>query len=183
MTSENSESLPLVVLRRFRHDEALVHLSNEDDVTSRWLSGGVSTVESVRRWFESNEENWSNGGPRFVFAIETPDGQLAGMIEVNVDHAHFAGLELGDANVSYGLYPPFRGSGFATSAVVRVEAFMRSRGVQRGVIQAESANVDSIALAKRCGYAAKGTVVNNAGTHYNVFMKDLVERAASGQRS
>jgi len=95
--------LPLVVLRHFHPGDALTHLRGDDEAISRLLSGGVSTEESVRRWIQSNEDNWSSGGPRFAFAIQTSAGELVGMIEVNVDFSHFAGLEPGDANVSYGL--------------------------------------------------------------------------------
>jgi RimJ/RimL family protein N-acetyltransferase len=171
------ERRPDIVLRRFSSEDVPIHLNGEDAAISKWLSGGVSTEETVRRWFESNEENWSNDGPRFVFAIETQGGQLAGMIEVNVDYAHFAGLEPGDANISYGLYPLFRGRGLAASALTTVEVFMRSKRVRRGVIRVEKENLDSVALAERCGYVRTGTVVNGAGTQYTMFLKELaVER-------
>ena len=162
-----------VVLRHFRPDDVLSHLDGEDEAISRWLRGGVSTEETVRRWFGSNEQNWIDNGPRFAFAIETNEGQLAGMIEVNVDHAHFAGLEPGDANVSYGAYPQFRRLGLMTSAVLMVEEFMRSKEVRRAVIRVERQNINSIRLAERCGYGRVGTVINDAGTEFIMFVKNL----------
>jgi RimJ/RimL family protein N-acetyltransferase len=162
------------VLRHFRLDDAVTHLKGADEAMSRWLSGGVSTEESVLSWFQSNEDNWSSGGPRFAFAIETPSGELIGVIEVNVDYSHFAGLELGDANVSYGLYPRYRGRGFASSALFTVRDFMISKGVQRGIIRIEPENFDSVRVAERCGYIRTGVVTNDAGTEYLVFVDDLV---------
>ncbi|MGA2123026.1 MAG: GNAT family N-acetyltransferase [Acidimicrobiales bacterium] len=168
---------PRVVLRRFRPDDALSHLKGEDEATSKWLSGGVSTEKSVLDWIQSNEDNWSNAGPRFAFAIQTLAGELVGVIEVNVDHTHFAGLEPGDANVSYGLYPQYRGRGLATSALFNVRDFMISKGVQRAVIRVEPENVSSIRLAQRCGYERVGVVTNDVGTEYLVFVHNVASES------
>ena len=165
--------LPPVVLRHFRPSDALTHLRGEDEAISRWLSGGVSTEESVLRWIQSNEDNWSSEGPRFAFAIQTPVGELVGMIEINVDYSHFAGLEPGDANVSYGLYPQYRGRGLATSALLSVRNFIISKGMQRVIIRIEPENVNSVRLAERCGYVDIGVVTNGVGTEYLVFADDL----------
>jgi RimJ/RimL family protein N-acetyltransferase len=164
---------PPVELRHFRPDDALTHLTGEDEEISKWLSGGVSTEESVLRWIQSNEENWSGAGPRFAFAIQAQAGELAGMIEVNVDHSHFAGLDPGDANVSYGLYLQYRGRGLATSAILSVRDFMISKGVKRAIIRVEAENFNSIRLAERCGYAQRGVVTNGVGTEYLMFVDDL----------
>jgi RimJ/RimL family protein N-acetyltransferase len=168
--------LPEVVLGRFRPDDALTHLEGEDESTSKWLSGGVSTEESVLRWIQSNEENWSNEGPRFAFAIQTLAGEQVGVIEVNVDHSRFAGLEPGDANVSYGLYPQYRGRGLATSALLHVREFMISKGVLRAVIRVEPENVSSIRLAERCGYDRVG-VINDVGTDFLVFVHRIASES------
>jgi len=165
--------LPPIVLRHFRPDDALTHLKGEDKAISMWLSGGVSTEESVLRWIQSNEDNWASDGPRFAFAIQTPIGELVGMIEINVDYSHFAGLEPGDANISYGLYPQYRARGLATSALLNVRDFMISKGIKRAVVRTESENVDSIRLAERCGYFHTGIVTNGVGTEYLVFVDDL----------
>ena len=172
-TITTSERTPRVILRHFHSEDALSHLQGEDEEISRWLSGGVSTEDSVRQWIQSNDENWSNDGPRYAFAIETTNSQLAGMIEINVDHAHFAGLIPGDANVSYGAYPSFRRLGLVSSAVLMVEDFMRSKGAQRAVIRVEEGNAASINLAQRCDYERVGTVINNAGTEFIMFVKSL----------
>jgi len=169
----NPGHLPPVVLRPFRPSDALTHLGGEDEAISRWLSGGVSTEESVLRWIQSNEDNWSSEGPRFAFAIQTSVGELVGMIEINVDYSHFAGLERGDANVSYGLYPQYRGRGLATSALLSVRNFIISKGMQRVIIRIEPENVNSVRLAERCGYVHIGVVTNGVGTEYLMFADDL----------
>jgi RimJ/RimL family protein N-acetyltransferase len=167
------DHLPPVELRHFRPTDALAHLRGEDEAISRWLSGGRSTEESVLRWIRSNEDNWSSEGPRFAFAIQTPIEELVGMIEINVDYSHFAGLEPGDANVSYGLYPQYRGCGLASSALLNARGFMISKGAKRAVIRIEPENVNSVRLAERCGYARTGVVSNGVGTEYLVYVDDL----------
>lgn len=169
--------LPPVVLRHFRASDALTHLRGEDEAISRWLSGGVSTEESVLRWIQSNEDNWSSDGPRFAFAIQMLSGELIGMIEINVDHSHFAGLEPGDANVSYGLYPQHRGRGLAASALLNVRDFMISKDLRRAVIRIEPENVNSVRLAARCGYVHIGGVVNGVGSEYLIFVDDLTSES------
>lgn len=166
-------SLPAVVLRHFRPDDALTHLKGEDNAISMWLSGGISTEDSVTRWIQSNEDNWANDGPRFAFAIQTPDGELVGMIEINVDFSHFAGLGPGDANVSYGLYPQYRGRGLATSALLTIREFLITKGIKRAVVRIETENVNSVRLAVRAGYSHTGEVTNAVGTEYIVFVDDL----------
>ena len=165
--------LPAVVLRHFRPDDASAHLKGEDKAISMWLSGGISTEDSVTRWIQSNEDNWASDGPRFAFAIQTPGGELVGMIEFNVDYSHFAGLQPGDANVSYGLYPQYRGRGLATSALRNIREFMISKGVKRAIVRIEPENVNSARLAERCGYFHRGDVTNGVGTEYLVFVDDL----------
>jgi len=131
----------------------------------------------VLRWIQSNEDNWSSEGPRFAFAIQTEAGELVGMIEINADHAHFAGLEPGDANVSYGLYPQYRGRGLATSALLNVRDCMISNGMKRVVIRIEPENVNSVRLEERCGYVLTGVVTNGVGREYLVFVDDLAEKS------
>jgi len=169
--------LPAIVLRHFRPDDAVTHLKGEDRAISMWLSGGESTEESVTRWIQSNADNWANGGPRFAFAIQTPGKELVGMIEVNVDHSHFAGLQPGDANVSYGLYPQYRCRGIATSALLNIRDFMITKGIRRAVARIEPENVKSVRLAERCGYSQTGVVTNGVGTEYLVFVDDLARDA------
>ncbi|MGB8196907.1 MAG: GNAT family N-acetyltransferase [Acidimicrobiales bacterium] len=165
--------LPAIVLRHFRPDDAVTHLKGEDIAISMWLSGGESTLESVKRWIQSNEDNWANDGPRFVFAIQTPGEELVGMIEINVDYSHFAGLRPGDANVSYGLYPQYRGRGLATAALLKIRGFMITKGVKRSIVRIEPENVNSVRLAERVGYSHAGEVTNGVGTEYLVFVDDL----------
>lgn len=71
-----------------------------------------------------------------------------------------AGLWLGDgsaATAGYAVAPPYRGQGYATAALRALTAFARTRrGLERVELYIEPGNLASIAVARRCGYAAAG---------------------------
>ena len=64
-----------------------------------------------------------------------------------------ADLRPGQVNLSYGLYPSFRGRGLATRAVRLMVGWLRDRDdVDQIVIRADPANPSSAAVARRCGF-------------------------------
>lgn len=106
-----------ITLRPFTLDDAQEHLADEDENMARWLSGGKSTLESVQDWIKKNQMYWKQGGPIFAFTIVS-DKKLVGMIEANTEYQKIEGLEKGEANLSYGIYPFARGNGYGTKAVL-----------------------------------------------------------------
>jgi RimJ/RimL family protein N-acetyltransferase len=140
------------------------------------VSGGVGTVASVTAMVHRAAAGWAAGGPRITLAVQDPEGELIGFVESNRDHAHFVGHDPGDANVSYGLYPAARGKGYASRAVVLMEGYLRGRGVRRAVIRVAAGNERSIALARRLGYVADGSAVNEDGTTHLLFKKEITAR-------
>jgi RimJ/RimL family protein N-acetyltransferase len=169
----------VVSLRHFTVQDVGEHLAGEDDEQVRWVSGGVGTVDTVTRMVERARESWANGGPRLTFALEDPTGALIGFVEANTDHEGFVGHEPGDANVSYGLYAPARGKGYASRGVTLMEGFLRERGVRRAAIRVEPANVRSLAVPRRLGYVERGRVQDPDGTTHVLFFKEL---SAGGDR-
>jgi len=163
----------VVSLRHFTMRDVKGHLAGEDVEQVRWVSGGVGTVDTVTRMVERARENWANGGPRITFALEDPTGALIGFVESNTDHEGFVGHDRGDANVSYGLYAPARGKGFASRGVTLMEGFLRGRGVRRAVIRVEPANERSLAVPRRLGYVERGHVEDPDGTTHLLFFKEL----------
>src|SRR5690242_761282 len=96
----------VIALAQFTQDDVEAHVAGDDIEQARWLNGGhPSTTESTRAWIERNAEYWRRGGPVFNFAIRTMQGDLVGMVEANTDSAEIDGLQAGDANISYALYP------------------------------------------------------------------------------
>ncbi len=144
-----------VVLRPMTLEDAPAHLAGEDEEQVRWLSGGVSTQESVRAWIRANLDSWETGGPRRNFGVRAvARGDLVGMVEANLD---VAGLAPGVANVAYALYPRARHRGLATRAVRLLCEYLPSAGVAHtAVIQVEHGNRASLALPPRAGFQPVG---------------------------
>ena len=163
----------VITLRPFRTDDAPAHLNGQDDEQRKWLDeGNISTLESVQRWIAKNEEAWRTGAPTYNFAIEDlKESVLAGMIEANTI---VPGLEEGEVNIAYALYPEFRGKGYVGRAVSIIIDFLRAKGYARAIIRANMENEPSVNVAKRCGFMPIGEVINIGGEPLTVFAKDLV---------
>src|SRR3989338_2694034 len=113
MENKNLEFTDGVIsLKPFELEDALAHLAGEDEEQQKWLSEGKSSLESVEKWIKKNLEYWKNDGPVFNFAIWV-NGNLVGMVEANTDIKKVEGMKDGQANVSYGIYPQYRGKGYA----------------------------------------------------------------------
>ncbi|WP_426226008.1 GNAT family N-acetyltransferase [Pseudarthrobacter sp. DSP2-3-2b1] len=141
----------VIVLRPLRVEDAVDHLSGEDAELVRWLNGGPGTTESVQRHFEHVEQMWANHGPIFTFAIRlATDESLVGTIDVQLNQATYRSDQ---ANLAYGLYPQWRGRGFATRAVNLALAFLGPFAtVRSALIRVKPGNVSSAAVAIRAGF-------------------------------
>jgi RimJ/RimL family protein N-acetyltransferase len=162
-----------ITLDPFTVEDVKVHLANDDEENIKWLSGQKSTEESVLNWILKNQEFWKNNGPVYNFTIRDVDGQLVGMVEANTAHGEDEGFEVGDANISYAIYPMARGRGYVSRAVTLIEEFLRSRNVTRGVIRVAPDNLASLAVPVRLGYIDKGQHVSVDGDLLQMFTKDL----------
>jgi RimJ/RimL family protein N-acetyltransferase len=134
----------VLTLAPLRLADAATHLAGEDAELVRWLNSGPGTLPGVEAYIHGTIAQWAAGGPKLAFGIRV-DGVLAGTIDVN--------LALPDAELAYGLYPEWRGSGFATRAVLLACRYLRDRGdVDRAVISADPRNRASAAVAERAGF-------------------------------
>ena len=156
-------------------EDAEKHLSGDDESQIKWLSGGKSTLESVQNWIRKNSESWQTGGHVFNFALWTAEGNLVGMVEANTDDSSIEGLEKGDANISYSLYPDARGKGYVTRAVDLLLEFLRSRGIKRAVIRVHPENINSMGVPLRSGFKEVDPIKDKAGNPFRVFIKQLVK--------
>ena len=141
----------VIVLRALRVEDAEDHLAGEDAELVRWLNGGPGTTESVRRHIEHIQQMWDNGGPIFTFAIRLlPEDTLVGTIDVQLNQDAYRSEQ---ANLAYGLYPHWRGKGYATRAVGLAVEFLRSNPtVHSALVRVEPANAPSAAVAIRAGF-------------------------------
>src|ERR1700744_1557836 len=100
----------VIFLQPLSSDHAVEHLDGEDDDIARWLSGGRSSLESVQRYIQDCQKDWRSNGPRRAFGIfDCATDCLIGSIEANTNLPH--ALRLGQANISYGVFPNWRGRG------------------------------------------------------------------------
>lgn len=162
-----------VTLRPFELADAETHLQGEDEEQIKWLSGGKGTLEGVKKWILKNQDYWKKGGPIFNFAIENNYQKLVGMIEANSDYKNIEGLEKGDVNISYGIYPNFRGKGYATSAMILMLNFLKVKNFKRAVLRINPANKDSLKIPEKFGFEEKETMVSKEGENLRLFIKNL----------
>lgn len=142
-------------LRPLTHDDAGEHLAGEDAELVRWLSDVRSTPATVHRYIARSMQSWAMGGPTFCFGIRTVHGDaLTGIVEVQTEKAF---LGVGQANIAYGLYPQWRGLGFATRAVLLAVGFLRrTTDVREVLILTSARNPASAAVACRAGFLPAG---------------------------
>ena len=95
---------------------------------------------------------WENGGPIFTFAIRLKaEDTLIGTLDVQLNQDAYRSDQ---ANLAYGLYPDWRGRGYATRAVSLAVEFLRPVfTVGSALIRVEPANASSAAVAVRAGFS------------------------------
>jgi RimJ/RimL family protein N-acetyltransferase len=154
----------VIVLRPLRVEDAADHLAGEDAELVRWLNGGPGTTGSVRRYVEQIQQMWENHGPVFTFAIRlAAEDTLVGTIDVQLKQDAYRSDQ---ANLAYGLYPYWRGRGFATRAVsLALEFLRRDASVRSALIRVEPGNVSSAAVAIRAGFTLTAPVAETGDGH------------------
>lgn len=164
----------VVRLRKFTLADVDEHVAGDDEEQARWLSGGHrSTPESVTAWIERNEQYWRAGGPVYNFAVVDEEDKLVGMVEANT--GELEGLASGDANISYAIYPAYRGHGYVTRAVSVLEDFLRAKKIRRAVIRVDAKNKASLSVPLRLNYSPGGEVTTSSGDQLQVFTKRLAD--------
>lgn len=173
----------VIVLRPMCPADAGAHLAGEDQELVRWLNDGhASTRVGVEQWIDRCVDSWSSGSPRSTFGVrDARTGELLGMVEANTAADNLIGIGDGEANLSYGLYPPGRGRGLATRAVELMCAWLGRGGVETAVIRVDPDNDASIGVPVRAGFVERERVAGPDGSAYRVFVRRL--RAAPDDAS
>lgn len=141
----------VIQLRPLSADDAEAHLAGCDRAIVDSLGGGEPPTEAqVRHWLTENASAWASGGTLVDLGIEdNATGALCGSVGMQrgLDY-----LAPGQVNLTYSLYPNWRGRGHATRAVRLVmEVARRSAAVDQFVIRAAASNDESIRVAQRLG--------------------------------
>jgi RimJ/RimL family protein N-acetyltransferase len=162
----------VVALRSYLLDDADAHFEGEDDDMVRWLSGGRSTRERTRRWMRRLVETPPFSTPRTALArSDVVSGIAGGFIEANLD---LAGIAPGVANISYGVYPNFRGQGWAVRGINLMTQLLEGRA-RIAMIQIEPQNDRSISVAEGSDFSYVGRRVTPDGVEMLTFTKQLTE--------
>jgi len=152
----------VVSLRPPRSEDAADHLAGEDDEIAKWLSGGWSTMETVQSYIRSCEEDWRGEGPRRAFGIfDCATNRLIGSIEANLA---FPLLQPTQANVSYGVFPAWRGNGIALRALRLMGAYLKGvSGMRQMVLRISCENAASLRVAEKSGFQLLGIFEESEG--------------------
>ena len=147
----------VIVLDAHALADAEAHWRGEDDeMRRRFDSPRPPTLEEVRaaigRWVEAR----ATGGPNFVYALRSPEGVLMGGCEVRR-------LGPGRANVSYWVFPHFRGRGHAARALRLVCAAAAALAdIRRLEAHIDPDNLASRRVAEAAGFGEAGVVEDDS---------------------
>lgn len=154
-----------VELRPLRAQDARAHRDGEDDLTVRWLSGGRSTVEGTRNYFERLDADLAADpkGAKRSLGVWV-DGSLGGYVDATPSVTD--GLDEGDVNISYAVHPWARGRGVAARSVELMCALLVDMGIgQRAALRIEPENTASVRVAEKARFAFVREFVSGTDTH------------------
>lgn len=152
------------VLRPLTVADAPAHKAGEDPEQTRWFEfPGPAPMENVVGAIEAWQDSWAHGGPVRNFGVwDEASGALIGNVEVR---------DLGDsrANLSYIVFPQWRGGGIATRAARLVLQYAHDElGARTAVIKALPGNAASLGVARALGATEVGTAPSDAGATFVV---------------
>jgi RimJ/RimL family protein N-acetyltransferase len=141
----------VVVLSALTVEDAPALVAGEDDELVRRLVGGRSTLATAERYIGACAADWRRRGPTLSWGIRAEvGGELAGTVDVAL---RFPELGPGAANVAYGVFPRWRGRGFATRTVALVCEYLAAEGsASSAVLRIDRDNTASLRVAERCGF-------------------------------
>lgn len=153
-----------IALRPLDVADTPAHLGGCDVLINERLGGGRPPREAdVARWLQANAVAWAEAGDVVDLGIEdVATGALTGCVGLQRGLAY---LRDGEVNLTYALYPAWRGRGYATAALVLAMDVARSRGpeVVRFVVRAAPDNAESLAVARRAGFSDAGQTDDEHG--------------------
>jgi RimJ/RimL family protein N-acetyltransferase len=147
----------VVVLSALTSDDAPALVAGEDDELVRRLTAGPSTLRTAEEHVRASAADWAadwyRPGAALVWGLRDAVGrELAGTVEARL---RFPELAPGTANLSYGVFPRWRGRGFAARAVELVCGFLATETtVHLAVLRIDRDNAASLRVAAAAGFRA-----------------------------
>ena len=145
----------VVVLSAMTLEDAAALAAGTDAEIAARLARAPATVAAARRHIGACAADWlgdrSRPGTTLVWGIvDAATGDLAGTAEVAL---RFPELEPGAANLSYGVFPEWRGRRYAVRAVELMCDFLATHtSATLAVLRIDRDNVASLRVAQRCGF-------------------------------
>ncbi|MDF3045761.1 MAG: putative transferase [Ornithinibacter sp.] len=142
----------VVLLRPLSPEDTEAHLSGCDQAIVDSLGGGEPPTEAqVRHWLTGAASAWARQEPSVDLGIQ--DKATAALCGTAGTQRAGDYLQPGQVNLTYSLYPDWRGRGHATRAVrLLMELAHRGGGVDEFVIRVAAWNGSSIRVAERLGF-------------------------------
>lgn len=150
MAAELSDGV--IVLRPLTANDASAWHAGGDEEARRWFEfERAPTTAEVALWIGQTIADWRDGGPRRYFGIcEVSSRRLSGGVEVRR-------REDGSANISWVVFPPFRGRSYATRAAVLAAKYaLDALDVESIVAIVDALNIRSRAVAEAAGFQLEG---------------------------
>lgn len=127
------------VLRPLGRGDLDMHLSAIDDEQMTWLwetgdrekwlaLSPAEQRERQRRYLEHCEQL---DGPKWVFALDTPETPYAVYVDCDLANPH---VPHGLANISYTCHPAYRRRGYTTVAVLKAYEFLKGRTAEAHIL-------------------------------------------------
>ena len=162
----------VILLSCLSRQDAAQHRAGEDEDQIRWLSGGPGSMDSVLRWIDDNRAQWRSGGPRRHFGVrDVATDELVGNAEANLA---LEGLAPTEVNISYAVFPPWRGHGIARRAVLLICDWLRTDpSYETAVIRVAPDNIHSHRVPTEAGFVEKGLVRSPDGEELVRYEKHL----------
>ncbi|GEA88669.1 GNAT family N-acetyltransferase [Cellulomonas cellasea] len=148
----------LVTLRCLQDADATAMVDGDDPDQVRWLNDGhTSDLARTQAWIGRNQREWREGGARRNLGIvDRATGALAGMVEA---HLALPDLPAGTVNVAYGVFPAFRGRGYAARAVRLVCTWLgAATDADTAVLRIDADNAPSLAVTRDAALVRAGLV-------------------------
>lgn len=156
-----------ILLRPPSLEDAAAQLDGEDHEIQRWLTGGTAAIERVRNHISNLRRCWGADGLLRHFGIypTAADAEtsqpLVGNLDINLADLD---LELNEANLSYAVFAPWRGRGYAAMAVtLGVEYLHRIDPELTPTLKIDTANAASVGVARAAGFVRARTIESERG--------------------
>jgi RimJ/RimL family protein N-acetyltransferase len=163
----------VILLDAHRPEDAETHWREEDEEMRRRFDAiRPPTLDETRtaiaRWIDGR----AAGSPMFAYALREPSGRLVGGCELRMRSAD-------GANLSYWLFPAFRGRGYAVRAVAMLcRAAASVEGLRWLKARIAPDNASSRRVAEKAGFVAAGMVEEKAWTGVTSLMMLYVRPVA-----